>query len=172
MDEPAVGADAHANAIHLLRTMQAHHVALSSMADQKANILIGVNSVIFALVMREHADMTPPLLILAAASLTAAVLCMVAVMPAIGGASKRLMPARPNILFFGAFTAFDEDEFHRRLDGILQTDAAIREAMIRDVHQLGMVLQHKKYRYLGWGYRVFVGGMIATLAAFAVEQLV
>lgn len=171
MDDAATATDSHANAIHLLRTMQAHHVALSSMADQKANILIGVNSVIFALVMREHADMTPPMLILAASSLTAAVLCMVAVMPAIGGASKRLMPARPNLLFFGAFTAYDEDEFHRRLDTILLSDAAIRDAMIRDVHQLGMVLQHKKYRYLGWGYRVFVAGMVATLVAFAAERL-
>ena len=170
MDD-AAAKDSHANAIHLLRTMQAHHVSLSSMADQKANILIGVNSVIFALVMREHAEMTAPMLILAASSLTAAVLCMMAVMPAIGGPSKRQMPTRPNILFFGAFAAFDEDEFHRRLDTILLSDAAIRDAMIRDVHQLGMVLQHKKYRYLGWGYRVFVTGMVATLIAFSVERL-
>lgn len=165
-----ITADAHANSVHLLRTMQAHHVALSSMADQKANILIGVNSVIFALVIREHAAMTPPLLILGAASLAAAVLCMIAVMPAIGGPSKRSTPVRPNILFFGAFASLSEDEFHQRLDRILLTDAAIREAMIRDVHQLGVVLQFKKYKYLGWGYRVFVVGMLATLAAFVIER--
>jgi hypothetical protein len=151
--------------------MQAHHVALSSMADQKANILIGVNSVIFALVMREHAAMTPPLLILGAASLAAAVLCMIAVMPSIGGKGGRHMPVRPNLLFFGTFAWMTEDDFHRKLDDVLLTDAAIREAMIRDVHQLGVVLQHKKYRYLGWGYRVFVVGMVATLAAFAIERV-
>ena len=81
--------DTHVNAIHLLRTMQQHHVSLSSMADQKANILIGVNSVIFALVMRESASMTLPMLVLAATSATAAILCMLAVVPAIGWRRRR-----------------------------------------------------------------------------------
>jgi len=70
------------NVIHFLRTVQTHHVALSNIADQKANILIGVNSVIFALVVREGAEMTLPMAILADASALAAVLCILAVAPA------------------------------------------------------------------------------------------
>jgi hypothetical protein len=164
--------DSHANAIHLLRTMQAHHVMLSSMADQKANILIGVNSVIFALVVREGAAMTPPLLVLAASSGLAAILCMLAVVPVFGVRKPKGPPMPPNILFFGAFTNLSEAQFMHELDVINTDDVKIRRAMARDVYQLGQVLKNKKYKYLGWAYRVFIGGLLLTFVAFVVQQLV
>jgi hypothetical protein len=164
--------DSHANAIHLLRTVQAHHVALSSMADQKANILIGVNSVIFALVVREGTAMTPPMLVLAAASGLAAILCMLAVVPVFGVRRPKGPPMPPNILFFGAFTNLSEAQFMHELDVINTDDVKIRRAMARDIYQLGQVLKNKKYKYLGWGYRVFIGGLLLTFAAFVVQQLV
>ena len=159
----AIPCESHPNAIHLLRTMQAHHVTLSAMADQKANILIGVNSVIFALVVKDSAQLTLPRLILAATSGLAAVLCMFAVVPAIGA---RKSTAPPNLLFFGAFTRMTEASWQDALDDINASDDRIRHAMARDVYQLGQVLQHKKYRYLGWGYRVFIFGLVLTFVAF------
>lgn len=172
LPQPASAGDAHPNAIHLLRTMQAHHVSLSAMADQKANILIGVNSVIFALVVRDGAGLSPPMLILAASSALAAVLCMLAVVPAFGIRKSTAPPPPPNILFFGAFTRLTEDQFHDQLDAINSSDARIRHAMARDVYQLGQVLQFKKYRYLGWAYRVFIIGLVLTFAAFIAQQVI
>ncbi|MFZ4688585.1 MAG: Pycsar system effector family protein [Polymorphobacter sp.] len=166
------GKPSHPNAVHMLRTMQGHHIALSSMADQKANILIGVNSVIFALVVRTDEAMTLPMLVLAASAGLAAILCMLAVVPAIGS-SKRTGPVMPtNILFFGAFTAMREEEFIAAMDIIDADDLLIRRAMARDAYQLGLVLRHKKYKYLGWAYRVFMGGLILTFLAFLAQTLV
>jgi hypothetical protein len=162
----------HPNAVHLLRTMQAHHVALSSMADQKANILIGVNSVIFALVVREGSGMTLPMLVLAASSSLAAILCMLAVVPAFGWNKAKGPVLPPNILFFGAFTALTEAQFLHELDEINVDDVKIRRAMARDVYQLGVVLKNKKYRYLGWAYRVFIIGLVLTFLAFLGQELV
>lgn len=159
----------HANAIHLIRTMQAHHVTLSAMADQKANIIIGVNSVIFALVVKEAAH-NPALLVLAASSGLAAVLCMLAVLPALGGGKKRQAPP-PNLLFFAGFTRLSEAEWIDWLERTNSNDHAIQMAMARDVYQLGQVLAQKKYKYLGWGYRVFIGGLIATFAVFLAQTL-
>ena len=167
----AAAAETHPNAIHLLRTMQAHHVMLSSMADQKANILIGVNSVIFALVVREGSAMTPPMLVLAASSSLAAILCMLAVVPAIGARKQKGPAMPPNILFFGAFTAMTEAEFVAELDIINCDDVRIRQAMARDVYQLGQILKHKKYRYLSLAYQVFIVGLIITFAAFVLTKL-
>lgn len=162
----------HPNAIHLIRTMQAHHVTLSAMADQKANIIIGVNSVIFALVVKEAAQ-NPALLVLAASSGLAAVLCMLAVLPAIGGGKRQPGgPApRPNLLFFAGFTQLSEAEWTAWLERTNSDDAAIQAAMAHDVYQLGQVLAHKKYKYLAWGYRVFIGGLIATFAVFLAQTL-
>jgi hypothetical protein len=43
-------------------------------------------------------------------------------------------------------------------------------AMIRDIYQLGMVLQVKKYRYLSYAYRVFFVGLVATFMTFVAEM--
>lgn len=170
LDAAPHDSDSHVNAIHLLRTMQAHHVMLSSMADQKANILIGVNSVIFALVVREGTAMTPPLLVLAASSGLAAILCMLAVVPVFGVRKPKGPPMPPNILFFGAFTSLSEAQFMHELDVINVDDVKIRRAMARDIYQLGQVLKNKKYKFLGWAYRVFIAGLVLTFLAFLVQQ--
>jgi hypothetical protein len=156
----------HANAIHLLRTMQQHHVTLSAMADQKASIIIGVNSVVFALVVKEAAT-NPALLVLAASSGLAAVLCMLAVLPKLGGRNGPAAP--PNLLFFGGFTQMSEADWIGWLDRTNADDHAIQVAMARDVYQLGQVLAQKKYKYLGWGYRVIIGGLIATFVVFLLQ---
>ena len=159
------------DAIYLLRTMQQHHVALSAMADTKANILIGATLVLFALIIREGAGvgMTAPLLILATTSFIAASLCVLAVIPSIGTPRRA---GAPNMLFFGSFANYDEAEFHAKMAPILADNATLYAAMLRDIHQLGCVLKHKKYKYLAWGYRVFIAGLAVTLVAFGVEQLV
>ncbi|WP_310476613.1 Pycsar system effector family protein [Sandarakinorhabdus sp.] len=156
----------HANAIHLIRTMQQHHVTLSAMADQKASIIIGVNSVIFALVVKEAAT-NPALLVLAASSGLAAVLCMLAVLPALGNTKAPQQP--PNLLFFAGFTRLSEADWINWLEHVNADDHAIQQAMARDVYQLGQVLANKKYKYLGWGYRVFIGGLITTLAVYLLQ---
>ena len=158
---------AHSNAIHLIRTMQAHHVMLSAMADQKASIIIGINSVVFALVLKDAAH-NPALLVLAASSGLAAVLCMLAVLPALGHTGNGIVQP-PNLLFFGGFTRMSEADWIAWLEHTNADDRAIQTAMARDVYQLGQVLAHKKYKYLGWGYRVFIGGLIATFAVFAAQ---
>lgn len=157
------------NVIHFLRTVQGHHVQLSAMADAKANILIGVNSVIFALVVRDGAALTPALLVLAASAALAAVLCMLAVVPMTGRRPTHAAPgARANLLFFGVFTDMSEGDFVAEMEATMASDAAIRAAMSHDIYQLGLVLRHKKYRFLGWGYRVFIAGLVLTLVTWLV----
>ena len=42
--------------------------------------------------------------------------------------------------------------------------------MARDIYQNGLVLARKKYRLLGWAYRIFLAGLTASLAAFVVQS--
>lgn len=167
---PAGPAPGNPNVIHFLRTVQTHHVALSTMADQKANILIGVNSVIFALVVRDGMALTLPMAILAGSSAVAALLCMLAVVPAFG-ARPAAASANPNLVFFGHFTGMSEAEFQAAMEATMTTDAGIRAAMTRDIYQLGTVLRRKKYHYLGLAYRVFMAGLAATLVTYAGGEL-
>ncbi|MFZ2979893.1 MAG: Pycsar system effector family protein, partial [Sphingobium sp.] len=74
-----------------------------------------------------------------------------------------------NILFFGIFTSVSESEFADRIVAKLDDDEALYRVMLRDIYQNGQVLQHKKYKYLGYAYRIFLTGLVLSFAAFAVE---
>jgi hypothetical protein len=152
------------NAVHLMRTTQLSHLQLSAMADQKASILMGASFVIFTITIGQARGTTPPLplLILGAAAFLSAVCAVLSVLPAI----RRRKHGTPNLLFFGSFTQLREEEYVEALTARLADDETIYRTIARDIYQNGSVLQHKKYRMLGWAYRIFLTGLVASAAAF------
>ena len=44
--------------------------------------------------------------------------------------------------------------------------------MARDIYQGGTVLQNKKYRMLGWAYRILLLGLVASCASYVVIYLI
>ena len=156
--------------IHLLRTTQTIHVQLSQMADQKASILMAATFVIFTITISQSKGAMPPLplAILGGFAFLSAVLAMSAVMPVVGRPRRRqAMPL--NLLFFGSFTALDEGDYVERLREGLASDDGVIALMARDIYQNGQVLKRKKYRLLGWAYRVFLLGLTLSFAAFVWE---
>ncbi len=155
--------------IQLLRTTQQHHVQLSLMADHKANMLMGATFVVFTLAIGQNdaSSLSIPLLILATSAFAAAALAAIAVMPA-----TRIRPgANPNMLFFGAFSKMSEEEFKDKLlSENFATQETVYRTMLRDIHQMGIVLERKKYRFLGYAYRVFLFGLTLTFITYVAEM--
>ena len=141
-------------AVHLVRTAQVNTLGLSQMADQKAQILMGASFVVFSLVITEAGARTVSwsMLCLAATALVASICAVIAILPRPGPDS--IDPAHYNPLFFGHFALIDE---------------ALYRMMLRDLYQNGMVLRRRKFRYLGWAYRIFLGGLVLTLAIYFAE---
>jgi hypothetical protein len=155
------------NTIHVIRTAQQIHVALSQMADQKANMLLAATFVIFTIAIGQVRGMAEPLplLILGGAAFFSAIFAVLAVLPA---ASYR--PDGPiNLLFFGSFSQLDEADFCDRVIGTIGDEEAAFRLMLRDLYQNGLVLERKKYRLLGYAYRIFLIGLVASFAAFVAE---
>jgi hypothetical protein len=158
-----------ANAIHLVRTTQQIHVQLSAMADHKASILMGATFVIFTITIGQarSASAPLPLLILGASAFFSAVFAVLAILPAThykrGGAI--------NLLFFGSFTQLSEEEYLDRMVERLTADEDIFRTMARDIYQNGLVLERKKYRLLGYAYRIFLLGLTASFGAFILQYL-
>ena len=157
------------NAIHLMRTTQLAHFQLSAMADQKASILMAATFVIFTITVGQSREAAAPLplLILGGFAFVSAVFAVLSVLPAI----RRPKNAPLNVLFFGSFTQLREDEFLDEITSRLESDDTIYRTMARDIYQNGSVLQRKKYRLLGWAYRIFLVGLVASAAAFVAERL-
>lgn len=155
-------------AVYALRTTQQHHVQLSMMADHKANMLIGAAFVVFTLAIGQSATGQPslPLIILAVSACTAGGLAAFAVMPSIHG--RKGTPS--NWLFFGNFSTVEEERFldHMLNSEFRDTESTFR-AMLRDIHQMGNVLATKKYRYLGYAYRVFLAGISLSVLTYLAE---
>lgn len=157
------------NAVQLVRTATQTNMMLSQMADQKASILMGATFVVFTISIGQvRSDgFSLPLTVLAIFSFLSAMCAVFAVLPAVGGSADA---DRANILFFGNFTRLSEVEFTERVLTELRDDEALIRAMLRDIYQNGQVLQRKKYRFLSLAYVVFLTGLIATFASFAVTR--
>ncbi|MEO8925814.1 MAG: Pycsar system effector family protein [Caulobacteraceae bacterium] len=122
-------------AVEFLRVVQQHHIQLSSMADFKANVLLGASLLIFVTSLKEARDgrASAPLIVLMATVFVAASLAVLAMLPM---TSRRPHP-ESNILFFGVFATLEEGEFQSRMRELLHNDELLHQAMVRDIYQLG-----------------------------------
>ncbi len=157
-----------------MRTAQTLNLSLSQMADSKASILMGATFVVFTITMGQakNGHLPAALLVLAAFAFASAMCAVMAVLPSIGRPSRSSqINARPNRLFFGIFTAMDEDEWTESILADLRADETVFRTMLHDMYQNGQVLQHKKYRFLGYAYRLFMLGLTLTVIVFAVEHV-
>lgn len=157
------------NAVHLVRTTQMINVSLSQMADQKASILMGATFVSFTIGIGQaaKAGLTLSLGLLITFAFLSALFAVYAIMP-----SVRPKPnTSTNILFFGYFTKMSEADYVETVLTQLETDETLYRTMLRDIYQNGQVLEHKKYKFLGYAYRIFLCGLTLTAISFALERL-
>ena len=167
--DPAAEAEGYSlGAIHMLRTLQNNTLHLAQMADQKASILMGASFVVFSIAIGRGAGAKMPwsLTVLAVFAFLSAMCGASAVTPSV---SRPGAGGRMNTLFFGHFYALDEDEWTQNLLAELHTDETLFRLMIRDIYQNGQILQRRKYRYVGYAYRLFITGLVGTLATFLLE---
>ena len=151
--------------VHLLRTTQQVQYQLSQMADQKASMLLGITFVIFTISVGQakFGQPQPALLILGAAAFVAAFLTVLAVLPSVKPGPK---PDIRNILFFASFTQLEEDEYVERLLDVVSDNRTVYEAFAHDIYQNGQVLALKKYKLIGYAYRVMLVGLSLSFMAF------
>lgn len=154
---------------NLLRTAQQHHVALSSMADTKANIVITMSSIVLTLTLSRLNDpeLRVAALILAAFTLIALLLAILAVLPKYRPPKLNAdgsLPAGFNLLFFGHFGVLERERYLREVADALARDGSPYATWAADIYSLGVYLAHHKYRYLRWSYLFFLAGFVLACA--------
>ncbi len=168
---PAPCAPLSVQSVHLIRTAQSNTLALSQMADGKANILIGATFVVFSLVVTQAfaAEVKWSVICLAVTAFLSAICAVLAITPPIR--PKAVPEGQLNLLFFSHFSLLEEGEWTDQILEKLRTDEALYRVMLRDLYQNGKVLHRRKYRYLALAYRMFLGGLALTLAIFLIENV-
>jgi hypothetical protein len=161
------------NAGHAARQTIVNNITMSQIADQKASMLMGATFLVFTLAIGQasrsggHAPLA--LMVLGAFAFLAAIFAIAVVMPS----SRTPLSAegRDNLMFFGVIGQLDEDIFVERMIDNLSEDETLFRMMMRDVWQNSQVLRNKKYRLLGYAYRTFLAGLIASAAVFVLQFL-
>lgn len=161
----------------MFRISSANHQRLSDMADNKANIMITVNSIILSaiisLVLRrlsENQFLIIPTFILLTVSLLAITFSILATRPSIpeGTFTREDVDNRNvNLLFFGNFYKMPLEDYNYGMEKMMDDKDFLYGSLIKDVYAQGVVLG-KKYRLLRVAYNIFMFGLIASVLAFIV----
>jgi len=175
MDEPTSVAEAFSRVPErntgdaILRTAQQHHVALSSMADTKANIIITVSSIVLTLSLGRigDAELRPAVQTLAVFTLISLFFAILAVLPkhrSLRVGDDKPFPADFNLLFFGHFADLSRERFLREVAATMKPDGSVYKTMANDLYSIGWYLAHRKYRYLRYSYMFFLAGFVLACA--------
>ena len=155
------------------RANYANHIRLSAIADNKAHIMISVNSILMsvAISMLTYQSLTNknpllilPIILFLVTSLTSLIFAVLSSRPRVTSFVP-LPETPPNPVFFGNFIHLTLDEYEAAVDAMLRDGKVLFGNMARDIYYLGQVLD-KKYRLLTFSYTVFMMGFVATVGAF------
>lgn len=159
--------------IHVLRSAQAHHVSLSSNADQKANIVLGSYLVFLTVtqsLMKTNAELSLPIWMLTVGYSIAAVFALAVIAPRFRDKTYRKGEVPANLLFFGSFHQLTQDEYVEMLSDHMKDDVSARRLFMKDIYQMGRVIQ-MKYQSLRRAYLCLAGGIVAAMIALVANQL-
>lgn len=164
----------------LYRVTLKNHIALSDIADTKANILLSVNAIIISLALSNlipkldnpsNDYLIYPTVIFVLFAIISMILAVLATRPNVtsGEFTKEDVENKNvNLLFFGNFHKMNLTEYEWAIQEMLKDKDYIYTSLTKDLYFLGIVL-NRKYKLLRWTYTIFMIGMILSVIAFAIS---
>ncbi|TAK49541.1 MAG: HD domain-containing protein [Saprospiraceae bacterium] len=160
----------------MFRTTLRNQINLTNIADNKANIMLSINSLLitFGIPMLLPRVVEDPRLALPTAVLL--VTCVLSIVNAtmatrpvkmegytdLGSISK----GKTNLFFFGNFFKMNQEDYRQGLKEVVRNAEILDNTIVNDLYFLGRTLGNK-YRRLRITYNIFMIGMICTGLAFA-----
>lgn len=164
----------------LYRSVYSYHINLTSIADNKAHIMININTIIISIVITlfgsgytfsgnagfTHIRFVFPMAVLLISSLLSVVFAIISARPSITSKHKfELASKTSSVLFFGNFAQLQLKEFIDKIKYLKDDNGELYDSMTIDLYHLGSVLV-KKYMLLRWSYNIFMVGMVLCAVGF------
>ena len=159
------------------KTALRNHIDLSSIADNKANIMLSVNALIitFALpllgrLIADNKLLLLPTIMLLSVCIVSMVFATLATrpIPMKGYSSmESILAKKSNLFFFGNYYRMTFDEYEQGMNATVADDDILDTTIMRDLFFLGKTLGFK-YAYLRKCYTIFMYGIITTVVAFVI----
>ncbi|WP_300602056.1 Pycsar system effector family protein [Niabella sp.] len=164
----------------MFRITSTNNQRLSDMADNKAQILITVNSIILSAIITlllRKLDARDPLVYPTFLILSTAVITMVvgilATRPSLPNGvftQEEVDSKKINLLFFGNFYRMHLDEYASGMRKIMGDKDFLYDTLIKDVFSQGVVLG-RKYKLLRLAYNIFMFGIIFSVIGFLIAMI-
>jgi len=164
----------------MFRLTSRNHLQLSAMADNKANILISVNSIIISIIISgliktldNHPHLVVPTYLMLAINVVTIVLSIMALRPNVTKGKftrKDIEEKNTNLLFFGNFHGMDRNDYKWGMVEMMNDSNYLYSSLIDDIYFLGKVLG-KKYRFLRLSYNIFMYGIVLAVVAFVIANV-
>jgi len=146
-------------------------ISLSAIADNKANFMISINSIVLTLLVAifsvgglsfdyvSHSAYVLPVGLFVGTAILSLILAVLSVMPnnKHKGNSPLNRPQVENIIAYTEFARLPIDEYEQLIQQVLGSSELLYGNMSRDLYQLGCQLQYK-YKLLRFAYLSFLFG--------------
>ena len=159
----------------MFRSVYGVQIALTGLADNKANMMISINGIIMSIIIASVApklDANPwllmPTTVLLLGNLVSLVYAVMAARPRIS--RPAFDPSAPrrsegNLLFFGTFANMREDNYVLAMEQLMEDKTLVYQAMIRNIYGLGSVL-YRKFVLLQYAYTSFMVALVLGITSF------
>lgn len=164
----------------MFRITSSNNQRLSDMADNKAQLLITVNSIILSLIvslvlrrLEDNAFLIIPTFILLMVSLGAIIFSILATRPSIPDgvfSDNDLERKKVNLLFFGNFYKMALNDYSKGMIKVMNDNEFLYGTLITDVYSQGVVLG-RKYKLIRIAYNIFMFGLIAAVLAYIISYI-
>ena len=164
----------------MFRLSSSNNVRISVMADNKAHIMISVNSIIISVVLaliiknlNDYRILLIPTIILLAVNVTTIIYAVLATRPkATAGVftQEQVDNKSVNLLFFGSFYNMNFKEYDEGIKKMMADSDFLYGSLTKDIFWQGKVLG-RKYKLLRISYSIFMYGLIAAVLAFAIAAI-
>ena len=141
----------------MYRTAYRTHVNLSSIADNKANIMLSINAIIISITIstlvpnfESNEKLILPTIVLLIVCLLSIIFATLSTRPKVTEGKvirADIEQKKSNLLFFGNFYNMPLEDFHWGMTEMIKDTDFLYSSMTRDLYYLGIVLA-KKYKYL------------------------
>jgi len=168
----------------LFRSTFRTQINLIQIADNKANMIIGINTMVITVLMGiistgiifiveptlDNIMQAVPLVLVILTSLTTIILAARAVKPRILKPKNHNRDEKTSLLFFGNIYNMSLEDYLLKMDKLMASSTDIYQSMIIDIHNQAKVLQ-KKYELLRTAYLVFMVGFTLSIMTFLISWL-
>lgn len=155
----------------MFRVTARNQISLSSIADNKANIMISINAILIpglvslrSLIPADSMELIIPAIILILFCLCSLIFAVLSVRPTVSAgkfSQKDIEKKSVNLLFFGNFYKVPYKEYESAMLKMMDDYDFLYSTMINDQFNLGKVLAHK-YKLLTTAYNFFLVGFILS----------